>query len=163
MPIAEEESVKNEDSKKKAIDEDDSDDEDEQVYFTLYTADSYTKQLENERKAKEKAEANLRNQGEAHLVDGELRFESEEDHGPAHKRNPDLIEGNTLPEDCGMPKALHGRPLEEIDKLITDKVSSWFEIYNRFKVFFRPYKLRDGSMDDKALSTVFQSCLAMKG
>lgn len=124
MPTVEEESVKNEDSKvvKPKDDDDDSDEENEQIYFTHYTADSYTKQLENERKRKEKAEANLRNQGEAHLVDGELRFESEEDHGPANKRNTDLVEGNVLPEDCGMPKELHGKPLEEIDKLVTDKV-----------------------------------------
>ena len=124
MPTGEEESSKI-DSKPKPVDEDDSDDENEQIYFTEYNADSYTKQLENEKKAKEKAEANLKNQGEAHLVDGELRFDSEEDHGPAKKRNPDLIEGNTLPEDCGMPKELYGKPLEEIDKLITDKVSFW--------------------------------------
>ena len=117
------ESVKNEDSKVKAPQDDESDDEEnQQIFFTLYTQDSYAKQLENEHKAKEKAEANIKNQGEAHLVDGELKFESEEDHGKHKTRNPDLVEGNILPEDCGMPKELHGKPLEEIDKLITDRV-----------------------------------------
>ena len=125
MPTGEEESSKI-DSKPKSIEEEEEEDdeEDEQIYFTPYCQDSYKAQLENEKKAKEKAEANLKNQGEAHLVDGELRFESEEDHGPAKKRNPDLVEGNTLPEDSGMPKELYGKPLEEIDKLITDKVSN---------------------------------------
>ena len=126
MTITEEDSGKNEDSKVKPPVDDDTDDEEEQVYFTLFNQDSYTKQLENEHKAKEKAEANVRNQGEAHLVDGELKFESEEDHGQHLKRNPDLVEGNVLPEDCGMPKELHGKPLEEIDKLIPDRVGYFF-------------------------------------
>ena len=123
MPITEAESDKNENSNvKSTVDEESDDEENEQIYFTLFNQDSYTKQLENEHKAKEKAEANIRNQGEAHLVDGELKFESEEDHGQHQKRNPDLVEGNILPEDCGMPKELHGKPLEEVDKLITDRV-----------------------------------------
>ena len=123
MPITEAEPDKNENSNvKSTVDEESDDEENEQIYFTLFNQDSYTKQLENEHKAKEKAEANIRNQGEAHLVDGELKFESEEDHGQHQKRNPDLVEGNILPEDCGMPKELHGKPLEEVDKLITDRV-----------------------------------------
>ena len=103
--------------------EDSDDDEEEQLLFVEYTTDSWEHQLQAEREAKEKEEENRRNQGEAHLVDGELQFDSEEHHGPTKKRNPKLIEGGSLPEDSGFPKELYGKPIEEIDKLITDKVS----------------------------------------
>lgn len=104
-------------------DEEDSDDdeEDEKLVFTEYTAESWDGQLLLEKRNKEKEEENKRNQGEAHLVDGELHFDSEEHHGPQKTRNPALIEGNTLREDSGFPKNLYGKPIEEIDKLIRER------------------------------------------
>ena len=107
---------------KNGDEEEESDDDDDQLVFNLYTAQSWDEQLIKERIHKEKEEENRRNQGEAHLVDGELQFDSEEHHGPQKKRNPNLIEGNTLMEESGFPKEYYGKPIEELDKLILDKV-----------------------------------------
>lgn len=103
-------------------DEDDSDDDEEDILtFTPFVAESWKNQILHQQRNKEKAEENKRNQGEAHLVDGELHFDSEEHHGPQKTRNPDLVEGNTLKEDSGCPEELYGNPIEEIDKLISDR------------------------------------------
>ena len=107
-------------------DEEESDDEDEEenLIFTRFTKESWDNQLLHEKRAKEKEEENKKNQGEAHLVDGELHFDSEEHHGPQKTRNPALIEGNTLKEDSGFPKEIYGLAVEEFDKIIreNDKV-----------------------------------------
>lgn len=112
-----------------AEDEDSDDAEEEDILvFTPYTEESWKEQLANEHRIKLKEEENKRNQGEAHLVDGELHFDSEEHHGPQKTRNPDLVEGNTLKSDIEpeFNKQLYGKPIEEIDKLIkdNDKVSN---------------------------------------
>lgn len=112
-----------------AEDEDSDDGEEEDILvFTPYTEESWKEQLANEHRIKLKEEENKRNQGEAHLVDGELHFDSEEHHGPQKTRNPDLVEGNTLKSDIEpeFNKELYGKPIEEIDKLIkdNDKVSN---------------------------------------
>lgn len=115
-----------------AEDEDSDGEEEEILVFTPYNKDSWEEQIANEHRIKLKEEENKRNQGEAHLVDGELHFDSEEHHGPQKTRNPNLVEGNTLKEDTEpeFPKELYGKPIEEIDKLIkdNDKVSRSIEI-----------------------------------
>lgn len=133
-------------------DDDESDGEEEELLvFTKYSRESWDEQVANAHRLKVKEEENKRNQGEAHLVDGELHFDSEEHHGPQKTRNPNLVEGNTLKEDTEpeFPKELYGKPIEEIDKLIKDrdKVSrsrllfkrsikisfhtEWFYVYER--------------------------------
>jgi len=106
-----------------AEDEDSDEDEEELLVFQTYTEASWDEQIANEHRIKVKDEENKRNQGEAHLVDGELHFDSEEHHGPQQTRNPNLVEGNTLKEDTEpeFPKELYGKPIEEIDKLIKDR------------------------------------------
>lgn len=115
-----------------AEDEDSDGEEEEILVFTPYNKDSWEEQIANEHRIKLKEEENKRNQGEAHLVDGELHFDSEEHHGPQKTRNPNLVEGNTLKEDTEpeFPKELYGKPIEEIDKLIkdNDKVSRSIKI-----------------------------------
>lgn len=125
-----------------AEDEDSDDEEEELLVFTRYTEESWNEQIANEHRIKVKEEENRRNQGEAHLVDGELHFDSEEHHGPQKTRNPNLVEGNTLKEDTEpeFPKELYGKPIEEIDKLIKerDKVSrSRLLLKRSVKISFR--------------------------
>ncbi|XP_060572053.1 sodium channel protein 1 brain-like isoform X2 [Ruditapes philippinarum] len=111
----------------------DDEDEDENLIFAPFTAESWENQLLHEKMAKEKEEENKKNQGEAHLVDGELHFDSEEHHGPQKTRNPALIEGNTLKEDSGFPKEKYGQPMEEFDKLIRENDKTFCVIAPRFK------------------------------
>lgn len=113
----------------------DEDEEDEKLVFTEYTAESWDGQLLLEKRNKEKEEENKKNQGEAHLVDGELHFDSEEHHGPQQTRNPALIEGNTLREDSGFPKNLYGKPIEEIDKLIRERDKVGLELMSLSQTF----------------------------
>jgi len=107
----------------KPEEEDSDEDDDDVLVFTQYTQESWEHQLEDELKRQEREEDNKRNQGEAHLVDGELQFVSEEHHGPVKTRNPNLVEGNTLKEDIEpeFPKWMYGKPVEEIDKLIRER------------------------------------------
>ncbi|KAL4228300.1 hypothetical protein ACF0H5_013731 [Mactra antiquata] len=111
----------------------DDDDEDETLVFSLFTPESLEEQIKVEIRNKEKAEENKKNAGEAHLVDGEIIFDSEEHHGPQKTRNPALVEGNTLREDSGCPKEMYGKPVEEIDKLIRERDKTFCVIAPRFK------------------------------
>lgn len=107
----------------------DDDEEDETLVFNPFTKESLDEQNRLEVRNKEKAEENRKNAGEAHLVDGEIIFDSEEHHGPQKTRNPALVEGNTLREDSGCPKEMYGKPIEEIDKLIRERDKVSYTIY----------------------------------
>ncbi|XP_052794035.1 sodium channel protein 1 brain-like isoform X3 [Mya arenaria] len=116
--------------------EEDSDDDDEDLLvFTPYTAASWDEQLDSEKNRHDKEVENKKHQGEAHLVDGELQFVSEEHHGHQETRNPNLVEGNTLKEDIEpeFPKDLYGKPVEEFDKLIKERDKTFCVVGPRFK------------------------------
>lgn len=101
-----------------------SEDEDEPSPFRLFTQTSYTELLarEDERKRVEKEKKDSPQEGR--LVDGELKFGDDDDDEPPPERDQALIEGNTLPVslDGTFPQELFGKPLEEIDKYLKDKV-----------------------------------------
>jgi len=92
------------------------------VRFRLYTENSWKNQLKKEEDARIKEEKND-GKAEAHLVDGELQFEDDEEEA-RKERDPKLMEGNVLPDEYGdiFRSDYYGKPLEEIDKYIKDKV-----------------------------------------
>jgi hypothetical protein len=97
------------------------------VSFRPFTKESYKRLVEQEASDKAKAARKKSKAQEAHLVDGELIFGEGEDPGEEAipERNPDLREGLVLREEYGVfPPSYIGKPLEEIDKGIRDKVSS---------------------------------------
>lgn len=96
--------------------------EDIQNKLHIYTEDSFKHQVENELAAQRKFEK-TGGVAEAHLVDGELKFDDDEEEA-RRDRDPALVEGNVLPieyEDAYKPEYA-GKPLEEIDRYIKDKV-----------------------------------------
>ena len=110
------------------FDDDDSDDSDEEEEppcpFRPFTKASYVQLLrrEEERKRVEKERKDMPQEGR--LVDGELKFGDEDDDEPPPERDLALVEGNTLPVsmDNMFPAELLGKPVEEIDKYLKDKV-----------------------------------------
>lgn len=88
----------------------------------LYTEESWKIQVENEIAAQRKFEK-TGGVAEAHLVDGELKFDDDEEEAK-RDRDPKLVEGNALPDELSdvFKSDLYGKPLEEIDKYIKDKV-----------------------------------------
>ena len=94
------------------------------VSFHPFTEDSYRVLVEREAADKARAEDRAARAQEAHLVDGELIFGGEQEEGEKPPpKNPDLREGNVLRDEYGVcPPAYFGKPLEEIDKGIRDKV-----------------------------------------
>lgn len=104
--------------------QDDDEDEGERVLvFTKFTKQSYKRLLEKEEEERKKAEEKAANPQEAKLVDGELKFDDEDEKDKLEK-DPLLVEGNVLPEDLGadFPKELYGKPIEEIDPYLKEKV-----------------------------------------
>lgn len=104
------------------------------VKFRLYTTDSWDKQLQKEEE-KRKKEARTGGIAEAHLVDGELKFDDDEEEAKKES-NPKLKEGELLPPDLAdvFRTDYYGKPLEEIDRFIKDKViivlcSIWINQY----------------------------------
>nr|KAG5703740.1 hypothetical protein BaRGS_023029 [Batillaria attramentaria] len=95
------------------------------IAFRPFTEESYRLLVEREEVDKVQAKDRASKAQEAHLVDGELIFGAKED-DEAEKPpevNPDLREGNILTDNYGIfPTNLCGKPLEEIDKGIRDKV-----------------------------------------
>ncbi|XP_060073623.1 sodium channel protein 1 brain-like [Ylistrum balloti] len=89
--------------------------------FRLFTDDSWAKQLQKE-EDKRKKEEKTGGIAEAHLVDGELRFEDDEEEAKK-ECDPKLKEGDLLPPDLGdiFRTDYYGKPLEEIDRFIKDK------------------------------------------
>lgn len=97
------------------------------ISFHLFTEESYKRLVEREASDKAKAEERAGKAQEAHLVDGELIFGAEEDESDKPPpKNPDLHEGSVLREEYGVfPRDYLGKPIEEIDKGIRDKVRLW--------------------------------------
>ena len=100
----------------------------------LYTEESWKIQVENEIAAQRKFEK-TGGVAEAHLVDGELKFDDDEEEAK-RDRDPKLVEGNVLPDELSdiFKSDLYGKPLEEIDKYIKDK--TFIAIAPRFKKKF---------------------------
>ncbi|XP_064620216.1 sodium channel protein 1 brain-like isoform X2 [Lineus longissimus] len=111
------------------------DDEEGLVSYNPFTKESMTKVLLKEEEEKKKALDRLNKPKEGRLVDGELRFDDEDDDGDDVNldKDPALVEGNVLPEahygTC--PRDLLGKPLEEIDRFIKDR--SFIVINTRIK------------------------------
>ena len=61
-------------------------------------------------------------------MDGELKFDDEEEDGPPMERDLSLMEGNSLPEHLAeiFPPEYYTKPIEDIDQYIKAKVSSSF-------------------------------------
>lgn len=99
------------------------DEEESKALFRQYVKKSWDDQLHREREAQKKLDKN-NGKAVAHLVDGELKFEEDEEESKK-TRDPALQEGNILPDELGdeFPNELFGKPLEEIDKYIKDKVN----------------------------------------
>ncbi|XP_065944600.1 sodium channel protein 1 brain isoform X9 [Magallana gigas] len=97
------------------------DEEEPKDLFRQYVQRSWDEQLHREKEAQKKLDKN-NGKAVAHLVDGELKFEEDEEESKK-TRDPALQEGNILPDELGdeFPSELYGKPLEEIDKYIKDK------------------------------------------
>ena len=95
----------------------------------LATFKAFTKQsmVRLEEREKELDERDLQRQKQAqvaHLVDGELKFGVDEEEDKLPPENPDLREGCAFTKAYGpFPPRLLGKPIEEIDRGIRDKVS----------------------------------------
>ena len=102
------------------------DDDDEIITFALYTNDSYRQQLEQEEADRIRAQEKKDRPAEGRLVDGELRFDDDDEDEKSKERDPNLVEGSYLPEymQHDFPPEFIGQPIEEIDPNIKDKVSS---------------------------------------
>ncbi|OAF68518.1 Sodium channel protein type 4 subunit alpha B [Intoshia linei] len=100
--------------------------------FTMEKLDEMRERIEAEKKRKEEGKNMYQ---EAKLVDGELKFDNqEEDDKP--ERMIALVEGNVLP-DCYVeifPKKLLGKPISEIDPYLSEL--SFVVISKRFKKFY---------------------------
>lgn len=102
----------------------DSDEEEEETHFRRFTSESYIRLLEREAEAKRKEEERKTRPNEGRLVDGELRFDGDDEDDAVKERNSLLLEGNNLPESYGeVANEFISTPLEELDPAITDKVS----------------------------------------
>lgn len=91
--------------------------------FRPYDKKSWDNQIQKDRDAQRKLDKN-NGKAVAHLVDGELKFEDDEEEA-RKTRDPTLQEGNILPDELSevFKEELYGKPLEEIDKYIKDKVN----------------------------------------
>ncbi|XP_056021116.1 sodium channel protein 1 brain-like isoform X8 [Ostrea edulis] len=89
--------------------------------FRPYDKKSWDNQIQKDRDAQRKLDKN-NGKAVAHLVDGELKFEDDEEEA-RKTRDPTLQEGNILPDELSevFKEELYGKPLEEIDKYIKDK------------------------------------------
>ncbi|VDI64609.1 Hypothetical predicted protein [Mytilus galloprovincialis] len=96
-----------------------------------YTPESWKQQVEQAAAAQKKFEK-TGGVAEAHLVDGELKFDDDEEEAKKD-RDPNLVEGNLLPVEYSdvFDNKLLGKPLEEIDKYIKDK--TFIAVAPRFK------------------------------
>ncbi|KAI0225114.1 hypothetical protein LSAT2_023983, partial [Lamellibrachia satsuma] len=95
-----------------------------QSSFRPFTVDSYRRLLEREAEQAKKQVEKIPDQfQEGRLVDGELKFGEAESEEEKAEHDPDLVEGRGIPERLGeVPLELIGKPLEEIDPHIQDKV-----------------------------------------
>ncbi|KAK3600469.1 hypothetical protein CHS0354_013028 [Potamilus streckersoni] len=92
------------------------------IEFIPFTTETWKKQCEDEERNRIKAEERKERAGEAHLIDGELRFETGVDPDADKERNSELKEGCVVPEWVDeISKELCSVPLQEIDRNIKDK------------------------------------------
>ena len=95
-----------------------------QVYqFRPFDKEAYQRLLVRQAKLKA-AELERKNRvNEGRLVDGELKWDEEEEEVPT--RDLALVEGNNLSDDldAAFPPELVGKPIDEIDPYLIDKVS----------------------------------------
>ena len=92
--------------------------------FHLFNESSYQALLVREQEQQAKHEERHNTAQTAHLVGGELIFGNEEEEEDAILPDPNLREGNLLLENYGIfPTSYIGKPIEEIDHGITEKVS----------------------------------------
>lgn len=91
--------------------------------FRPFTEDSYQRLLLKEAKLKAVELEKKNKVKEGRLVDGELKWDDDEEE-ERPKRDQNLIEGNNLSDDLDVafPKELVGKPIEEIDPYLNDKV-----------------------------------------
>lgn len=108
--------------------------EEDDTMFRLYDRRSWDSQVQKERDAQRKLDKN-NGKAVAHLVDGELKFEEDEEESKK-TRDPALQEGNILPDELGdvFQNEYFGKPLEEIDKYIKDKVNVHLPINKDLRV-----------------------------
>ena len=101
---------------------------DEPNPFRLFTPESYERLLIREEEEKRTALEKKNRPAEGRLVDGELKFDDEEEDGPPMERDPMLMEGNSLPEHLAeiFPPEYYTKPIEDVDQYIKAKVSSNF-------------------------------------
>ena len=93
--------------------------------FRLFTPESYQRLLVKEAVELKKAQERKNRPAEGRLVDGELKFDEEEDENFCLDRDPLLVEGNNLPDhlDAIFPLDYYNKPIEEVDQFIKAKVS----------------------------------------
>ena len=94
--------------------------------FVLFTPESYERLVIREEEEKRKAIEKKNRPAEGRLVDGELKFDEEEEDGPPMERDPMLIEGNSLPDHLAeiFPPEYYTKPIEDVDQYIKAKVSN---------------------------------------
>ena len=99
-------------------------DDDDVLNFALYTKESFQEQLDQEEADRIKAQEKKDRPAEGRLVDGELKFDDDDDDPKNKERDPNLVEGSYLPEYMthDFPSEYVGKPIEEIDPNIRDKV-----------------------------------------
>ena len=99
-----------------------------------FTRESYDRLVAAEDSRRHEAQTKPDRAPEGRLVDGQLKFDlAETAVEPA--RDPTLAEGRTLPARLGpVPDELLGKPLEEIDPHIKDKVSIYDDEEYRWNV-----------------------------
>ena len=94
--------------------------------FRLFTPESYERLIIKEEEDKQKALEKKNRPAEGRLVDGELKFDDEEEDGPPMERDPLFFEGNSLPDHLAeiFPPEYYTKPIEDIDQYIKAKVSN---------------------------------------
>ena len=126
LPVVEIQEEKTEDVEKVPLEDDH---EEEEELFRRFDRQSYQKLLLRDEIERQKALDAKNKPREGRLVDGELIFGDEDDkEEDTRDRDSRLVEGNTLPTIIAdeFPKELYGKPIEEIDPYLKDKVSFAF-------------------------------------
>ncbi|XP_013413556.1 sodium channel protein 1 brain [Lingula anatina] len=139
--------------------EESDDDDEDKIVFKPFTKETLRRLEEREAEEKKLAEEKAGKQQEAILVDGELKFNDDED-GEVIEKDPSLVEGNPLPVDLALefPKSLHGKPIEEIDQYIKEKIDyGW--VSNKTFVVIAP-KFRNSKYIFRFSATRAFFCLA---
>lgn len=93
--------------------------------YRKFTKDSWDRLLIREQEDLKRQAERKDKPSEGKLVDGEIKFDTDENDEDNIERDSELVEGQVLPESRlgEFPDELLGAPIEEIDKYIKDKVS----------------------------------------